>query len=56
MTRLVAILAAVVAVAVIGVAGIVLGEADDAPGLQLLGVLLVAGALALGVRTAQRSR
>jgi hypothetical protein len=40
----------------IGVAAIVLGEADDSPGLQLLGVLLVVGAVALGVRTAQRSR
>jgi hypothetical protein len=40
----------------IGVAAIVLGEGDDAPGLQLLGVLFVVGAVVLGVRTAQRSR
>ena len=40
----------------IGVAGIVAGEADDSPGLQLLGVVLVVGAVALGVRIAQRSR
>lgn len=40
----------------IGVAAIVLGEADDSPGLQLLGVLLVIGTVALGVRTAQRSK
>jgi hypothetical protein len=39
---------------VIGVAAVVLGEADDSPGLQLLGVLFVVGAVALGVRTAQR--
>lgn len=40
----------------IGVAAIVLGESDDSPGLQLLGVLFVVGAVALGVRTVQRSR
>jgi hypothetical protein len=40
----------------LGVAAIVLGEADDAPGLQLIGGLLVIGALLLGVRTAQRDR
>ena len=51
-------LLAVVAVLLIaiGVAGIVHGEADDSPGLQLLGVLLVVGAVAFGVRTARRSR
>ena len=40
----------------IGVAGVVAGEADDSPGLQLLGVLFVVGAVVLGVRTARRSR
>lgn len=40
----------------IGVAGIVLGEADDSPGLQLLGVVLVIGAVALGAKAVQRSR
>jgi hypothetical protein len=40
----------------IGAAGMVAGEADDSPGLQLLGVVLVVGAAALGVRIAQRSR
>lgn len=51
-------LLAVVAVLLIaiGVAGIVHGEADDSPGLQLLGVLLVVGAVALGVRIVRRSR
>jgi hypothetical protein len=39
----------------LGVAAIVLGEADDAPGLVLFGCLLIAGAVALVVRTAQRS-
>lgn len=40
----------------IAVASIVLGEADDAPGLVLFGCLLIAGTVALGIRTAQRSR
>ena len=39
----------------IGVAAIVLGEADDAPGLVLFGGLLILGTVALAVRTAQRS-
>jgi hypothetical protein len=39
----------------IGVAAIVFGEADDAPGLVLFGGLLIAGTLALALRTAQRS-
>src|SRR5215207_6967150 len=45
-----------VLVIVLGIAGIVYGEADDSPGLQLIGVMLVVGALALGVRTVKRSR
>ncbi|MFI6272156.1 hypothetical protein [Micromonospora zamorensis] len=36
--------------AALGVAGIVHGEADDSPGLQLLGVVLVIGAVAFGIR------
>jgi uncharacterized membrane protein YoaK (UPF0700 family) len=39
---------------VIGAAGMVAGEADDSPGLQLLGVLLIVGAVALTVRIARR--
>lgn len=53
--QLLTILAALLA-AGIGVAAIVLGEADDSPGLQLLGALLVIGTIALGIRTAQRRR
>lgn len=45
---------ALVAVAV-GVTAAMHGEADDAPGLSLLGILLIVGALALAVRTALRS-
>ena len=47
-------LAAALGIAVVGVAAGVLGEADDAPGLVLLGLLLIASACALGVRAAQR--
>ena len=43
-----------IAAAAIGVAAMVLGEADDAPGLVLFGCLLIAGAIALTLRTAQR--
>jgi hypothetical protein len=40
----------------LGVAAAVFGEADDAPGLVLLGLVLIASACTLGVRTAQRRR
>ena len=43
-------------VVAIGVAAIMFGEADDAPGLVLLGILLIVGALAFGVKPALRSR
>jgi hypothetical protein len=43
-------------IAALGVAAALFGEADDAPGLVLLGILLIVSACALGVRTAQRSR
>ena len=46
---------AVLAIAV-GVAGVVAGGVDDSPGLQLLSVLLIIGAVAVCVRTALRSR
>ncbi len=39
----------------IGVAAIVFGEADDAPGLVLFGGLLIVGTVALALRTVQRS-
>jgi hypothetical protein len=38
----------------IAAAGIYLGETDDAPGASLVGILLMIGALVLGVRTARR--
>jgi len=39
---------------VIGVAAFVYGGADDSPGLQLLGALLVLGAVVLAVRRIRR--
>ncbi|MEH1094363.1 hypothetical protein [Micromonospora sp. CPCC 205739] len=45
-----------VLVVALGVAGVVYGEADDSPGLQLLGAVLVIGAVAIGVRLVRRSR
>ena len=44
-----------VAAAALGVAAMGLGEADDAPGLVLFGILLIGGTIALSVRTAVRS-
>ncbi|MEH0936173.1 hypothetical protein [Micromonospora psammae] len=48
-------LVAVLAVA-LGVAAVVYGEADDSPGLQLLGGLLVIAVVGFGVRLARRGR
>ena len=55
MKQVVLAFAVVLAVA-IGVAAVVYGEGDDSPGLQGLGVLLVIGAVVLGVRSLRRSR
>ena len=55
MKPLLVILANVLALA-LGVAAIVLGEADDSPGLQGLGALLVIGTVALGVKGAKRRK
>jgi hypothetical protein len=44
-----------VAAVAIGIAAMVFGNADDAPGLVLFGLLLIAGTVALSIRTAQRS-
>jgi hypothetical protein len=48
--------AAVVALVVVGVLGMVAGESDDSPGLQGIGGLLVIGAVVLAVRTVRRGR
>lgn len=39
---------------VVGAAGIYLGDTDDAPGASLVGILLMIGAMVLGVRIARR--
>ena len=44
-----------VLVLLLGVAAVVAGGADDSPGLQLIGVLIVVGAVVLGVRKARHS-
>ena len=46
---------AAVGIAALGVAAGIVGQADDAPGLVLLGILLIVSAFALGLRTAQHS-
>jgi hypothetical protein len=51
---LVAVVLVVLGVA-LGVGGVVAGEADDSPGLQLIGVLLVGVTLALAVRAGRRT-
>jgi hypothetical protein len=38
----------------IAAVGIYIGETDDAPGAALIGILLMIGAVVLGVRTARR--
>jgi hypothetical protein len=38
----------------IAAAGIYIGETDDAPGAALIGILLMIGAVALGMRTLRR--
>jgi hypothetical protein len=43
-------------VAALGAAAFVLGGADDSPGLQGIGALLVLGAVVFAVRTARRPR
>jgi peptidoglycan/LPS O-acetylase OafA/YrhL len=47
-------LAVAVGIGLLGVAAAVFGNADDAPGLVLLGVALVASACVIGVRAARR--
>jgi tetrahydromethanopterin S-methyltransferase subunit C len=38
----------------LGVSGVFVGEYDDAPGASLIGILLMIGAVAVGVRIARR--
>ena len=43
------------AVMAVGVTAAMHGEADDAPGLALIGIVLITAALAVAVRVAQRT-
>ena len=38
----------------VGIAGIYIGDTDDAPGAALMGILLMIAAVAFGVKTARR--
>jgi hypothetical protein len=49
-------LATAFGIAALGVVAAAVGDADDAPGLVLVGILLLVSACGLGVRTAQHSR
>ncbi|MBQ1032996.1 MULTISPECIES: hypothetical protein [unclassified Micromonospora] len=49
-----ALIAAAVLGVALGVAAVVLGGADDSPGLQGIGVLLVIGAVVFGIRNVRR--
>lgn len=53
-TRLVMALGFVAIGVALAAAGIYVGDTDDAPGASLMGILLMIGAVALGVRTARR--
>jgi hypothetical protein len=56
MKPFVPVLAPVLGAVAIGVAAIVFGEADDAPGLVMLGLLVIVGAFAFGAIPALRTR
>ena len=55
MKSLYATVAAALAVIALGVTAAMHGEADDAPGLALIGIVLIVGAFAFAVRTAYRT-
>ncbi|MDQ2585505.1 hypothetical protein [Saccharothrix yanglingensis] len=56
MKQLMPAIAGTVLLAALGVTTVVLGGADDSPGLQLIGVLLVVGAVVLAVRSVRNAR
>jgi hypothetical protein len=49
-----ATLAVALAISAVGVLAILYGSGDDSPGLVLIGILLIVGSFAIGVRTAHR--
>lgn len=54
MKNFLVIFAPALAVVAVGVTAAMHGEADDAPGLALLGIVLIVAALAVAVRSALR--
>ena len=55
MKHFVALFAAALGLAAVGVTAAMHGEADDAPGLAGIGILLIVGALALAVKAGRYS-
>lgn len=55
MKSLYAVFTAALAVIGLGLTLAMHGEADDAPGLALIGIVLIAGAYSFAVRTAYRA-
>ena len=55
MKSLYAVLAGALVVVALGVTAAMAGEADDAPGLSLIGIALIVGAFAVAVKTAYRA-
>ena len=56
MKHVVALVAAALVLAAVGVTAAMHGEADDAPGLALIGILLIVGAIGVGVEAGRHSR
>jgi hypothetical protein len=56
MLRLLLSLAACVLIVALGVGAIMYADHDDAPGLGLIGFVLIFGAIGFGVRTVLRAR
>jgi hypothetical protein len=54
--RFVVLFAAALGLAALGVTAAMAGEADDAPGLALIGIVLIVGALGVAAKAGQRTR
>jgi hypothetical protein len=56
MKQFAVLFAAALALAAVGVTAAMHGEADDAPGLAGIGILLIVGALAVAAKAGHRAR
>ena len=56
MKRRILALAVLILGIALAVAGIFIGEVDDAPGAALIGILLLIGAIVVAIRIARRGR